>query len=532
MDELGGKLRQAKALAGRGKVSRRDFMQLAMATGLSAAAASTLFATSARAEPKKGGSFRIGIYHGATTDSLDPATHSGGMVATALWGGGSNSLTEVDAKGAIHGDIAESFEPSEGARKWMFKIRPGVTFHDGKSVTAKDVIASIRHHMGPDTKSGAKSILTSVEDIREDDVSTVVFDLSEGNADFPFLLSDYHLAILQANEDGTANWQTPVRTGPFTIERFEPGVRALLKRNPNYHRDVWFDDVTVTVIADVTARTNALLTGAVDYIDRCELKTLNLLERNSNIEVDKVTGYGHHMFIANVTEAPFDNRDVRTALKYAVDREDIVRKVFGGVYSTANDNPVAPTLQYAIDPQPVHKYDPELARSYIKKAGLDTLSIDLSVSDAAFAGAVDAALLFKEHARAAGIEINVIREAADSYWDNVWMKKPFSATSLNGRATADWLFTTSYAENAAWNETAWKNPRFNELLVQARAELDQTKRAAMYAEMQQLVHDDGGLINLVWSTYVSAHSKNVAHGEIAANWENDGRKIPARWWTA
>src|SRR5690606_6269091 len=112
-----------------------------------------------------------------------------------------------------------------------------VTFHDGKSVSAKDVIASIRHHMGPDTKSGAKSILASVLDVREDNASTVVFELSEGNADFPFLLSDYHLAIMQANENGTANWQTPVRTGPFTIERFEPGVRTLLKRNPNYHRD-------------------------------------------------------------------------------------------------------------------------------------------------------------------------------------------------------------------------------------------------------------------------------------------------------
>jgi peptide/nickel transport system substrate-binding protein len=94
------------------------------------------------------------------------------------------------------------------------------------------------------------------------------------------------------------------------------------------------------------------------------------------------------------------------------------------------------------------------------------------------------------------------------------------------------MFTEAYAANAAWNETFWKNPRFNELLVGARSETDDAERAAMYAEMQQLVHDDGGLINLVFNTYVSAHSKKISHGEIAANWGADGAKLASRWWQA
>ena len=118
----------------------------------------------------------------------------------------------------------------------------------------------------------------------------------------------------------------------------------------------------------------------------------------------------------------------------------------------------------------------------------------------------------------------MIREPNDGYWDNVWLKKPFYASYWAGRPTCDWMFTTAYAAEAVWNETFWKNPRFNELLVAARSETDDTKRAGMYAEMQQLLHDDGGLINLVFNSYVDAHTKALAHGEVASNWPMDGHE--------
>jgi peptide/nickel transport system substrate-binding protein len=145
---------------------------------------------------------------------------------------------------------------------------------------------------------------------------------------------------------------------------------------------------------------------------------------------------------------------------------------------------------------------------------------------------VDAAVLYQQQAKAAGIDLNVVREPDDGYWDNVWLKKPWVAGYWGGRPTCDWLFTVVYAKGAAWNETKWANPRFNELLVQARGETDDKKRAAMYAEMQQLVHDDGGVIVIVFNNYVDANSKKLAHGPIAANWEGDGLRIAERWWLA
>ena len=178
----------------------------------------------------------------------------------------------------------------------------------------------------------------------------------------------------------------------------------------------------------------------------------------------------------NVTVPPFDNVDVRLALKWAIDREDIAQKVFLGHASPGNDNPIAPSVKFAIDPEPRHVYDPEKAKFHLEKAGLSSLKVDLSVADAAFNGAVDAGVLFQEHAKAAGIEINVIREPNDGYWDNVWLKKGWCASYWSGRPTVDWMMTTTYAAGAAWNETYWNNPRFNELLVAARAELDEKKR--------------------------------------------------------
>jgi peptide/nickel transport system substrate-binding protein len=265
-------------------------------------------------------------------------------------------------------------------------------------------------------------------------------------------------------------------------------------------------------------------------MDRCEAKSLKYLERQTGIEIDKTTGYEHNVFSMNVTAAPYDNKDVRNAIKFAVDREAIVKKIYGGIGKVGNDNPVAANVKFAINPEPIHKYDPEMAKSLLKKAQVSNLKIALSAADAAFTGAVDAATIFRESAAVAGIDLTVVREPNDAYWDNVWLKKPFVASQWFGRPTADGVLTLAYAEDSTQNETFWKNPRFNELLVKARGELDEKKRAEMYAECQQLLHDDGGLINLIFTTYVSGHSTKVAHGPLLSNYDIDGLRIAQRWW--
>jgi peptide/nickel transport system substrate-binding protein len=534
MTDYESKLKLATKLVGQGKISRRDFMQLALAAGMTTAGANMLFTRAARAEPKKGGHFKSGQGHGATTDTLDPATWTNNLQFDMSVGIFGAQLASVDQKNAIQPHLAESFEPAEGASKWIFKLRKGLTFHNGKTVTATDVVETYNYHRAEGSKSAVKSLLDTLSDIKADGPDTIVFTLKSGSADFPYITSDYHLPIYPAKDGGGIEWEKGVGAGPFIIEHYEPGVKVTAKRNPNYHKPdlPYFDSIEALSIVDVTARTNGIAAGELHHMNRVDLKTIDLLKQNPDLEIDNVTGFGHYVAPMNVTAKPFDNVDVRSALKWAIDRKEIVDKILFGYGTPGNDNPIAPTVKYASVPQPVYSYDPEKAKSLLKKAGMENLKIDLSTSNAAFSGAVDAALLMQAQAKAAGIDINVIREPDDSYWDNVWMKKPWCTSYWGGRPTCDWMFTLAYAKGAAWNDTFWNNERFNDLLATGRAETDDAKRQAIYAEMQQILHDDGGLIVLMFNNYVSAHSKAVAHGDLNSNFDDDGGLIFERWWFA
>ncbi len=527
MTEFEFKLEMAKKAVTRGKLSRRDFMQYAMASGMTLAAAGTLFTAAARAEAKKGGHFRAGLGHGATTDSMDPATWAHGM--NFAWGKGLNGapLVRLDQKANAIPYLAESFEPADGAKKWIFKIRKGVTFHNGKTLTADDVVATFNYHTGADSKSPGKALLGALTSVKADGPETVIFELSGGNADFPYLMSDYHFPILPS-EGGKVDLSGG-GAGPYVLEKLEPGVRATFKRNPNAFAPGNFDSIEQLSIIDPAARTNAYLAGEVDYIDRADLKTIDLLKSAPETEIYNVSGYQHYTAPMFTDVAPFDKVEVRQALKYAINRQELVDKILFGYGKAGNDNPLASAMKFATDPAPAYTYDPDKAKSLLAKAGMANLKVDLSASDAAFAGSVDAALLMAESAKAAGIDINVIREPNDSYWDNVWLKKPWCHCYWGGRPVVDMFLTVSLAAEAAWNDTHWKNPRFNELLPIARGETDEAKRAAMYAEMQQLVHDDGGQMVLMFSNYVGALNTKLVHGELNADLDQDGGYMYDRW---
>ncbi len=158
--------------------------------------------------------------------------------------------------------------------------------------------------------------------------------------------------------------------------------------------------------------------------------------------------------------------------------------------------------------------------------------MDLSAADAAFAGGVDAAVLYKESAAKCGIEINVIREPNDGYWSNVWMKKAWGMCFWSGRATEDWMFSTAYAEGVDRNDTFWTHDRFNKLLKQARAELDNAKRREMFYEMQQIVRDEGATVVMLFANDLHGLTTKLKFDKVAPNWEMDGNKCAERWWFA
>ncbi len=511
-----------------GSLSRREFITRMSALGLVVAASPSIFSTDAWAQaPKRGGRLRLGLSGGSTTDVLDPALITDIGTRVLIFGTLGNNLVEIDHENKAVPELAESWESTPDAKIWVFKLRKGIEFHNGKTFDADDVIYSMNHHRGEGSKSGGKGLLKAVSKIKKEDKYAVSFELESGNADFPYLLSDYHFVICPKDGD----FKSGIHTGAYVLKNFEPGVRAFGTRNPNYFKSDrgWFDEFEILTINDVNARTNAIKTNQIDVMNRCELKTVNLMKRMPGIEIMQQNGYKHYTFAMQTGTAPYNNNDVRLALKYGVDREQMVKTILRGYGTVGNDHPISPSNRFHAADLPQRQYDPDKAKFHLKKAGMTGTTFDFHTADAAFVGAVDAGVLYKEQAGKAGININVVREPNDGYWSNVWMKKPFCAVYWGGRPTEDMMFSTAYAKDAPWNDTSWNNSKFNDLLIAARSELDEKKRRVMYEDMQALVRDDGGVVVPMFSADLSACSEKIGHGPLAVNWELDGNKAPERW---
>lgn len=513
-------------------LSRRGFMTTAMAAGMAVPGVLGLSGQALASTPKKGGTFKIGWGSGSTTDSLDPATYEGPInSATAFLYG--NNLVEVDATGGLQPELAESYG-SEDAKTWVFTLRQGVEFHNGQTLTPADVIATINHHRGEGSKSAVNGLVKQIKDMRADG-NNVIFELDGANADFPFILSDYHLIILPSKDGALIDPQGGIGTGGYVIETYEPGVRLKAKRFANYFKPdrAHFDEVEFLTIIDPTARQTALLNGDVHAIDRVDPKTVALLSRAPHINILEETSTLHYTVPMRVDTAPFDNYDLRMALKLAVKRQELVDKILLGHGSVGNDHPISTANRFHNADLAQREFDPEKAMHHYKKSG-HSGAIQVSASDAAFAGAVDAAQLIAASAAEAGINVEVIREPSDGYWSNVWNKKPWCFSYWSGRPTEDWMFASAYTNDTEWNETAWKTgdaaDRFNAIVLEARSELDDAKRRALYAEAQMLVNDDSGALIPMFANHIMGVSKTIGHGEIAANWEMDGAKAHERWW--
>lgn len=489
-------------------INRRDFNKGLL--GLSAAGAlggGLILPQHVRAaEPKKGGRLRVAGYVQSPKDTMDPAKctfHMDYMRMHTFF----NGLTRLDESLTPQPELAESFEPNADASEWTFTLRSGVTFHNGKTLDANDVVFSLNRHLDEKVGSSAASLLSGVTSITADGNNVVKVSLDSPNADLPVALGTFHFMIVPV---GTEDMSKGIGTGPFQVAEFKPGVRTLGKRNDNYWKKdagPYLDEIELFAINDETARLNALISGDVHMALQINPKAAGRVNDVKGVELFETKSGQFADLVTMVDRAPSNNLDLQLALKYLQNREKILKKIYNGFGAIGNDIPIDPTNPFYCHDIAQRSFDLDKAKHHIKKSGIN--KIEISVANAAATGAVEQALFLQRNAARAGLTIDVKKVPEDGYWSHTWIKKPFHYAGWNPRPTADIMFTLSLHSQADWNESRWKNARFDELLKAQRSQTDLAKRKEMFCEMQQLVHEEAGRVIPVFLSYIDAVSSNL-----------------------
>ncbi len=512
-------------------LDRRCFMNAAMASGMTIAAASALWARTAHAAPSHGGHVTIGLDGGASIDTLDPIKAIGTdhvtMAALCCF----DTLTELQADGTPVGSLAESWETSTDGRTWTFHLREA-EFHNGKTVTADDVVWSLNRQVSDDnTYAEGKQIIGALEDVKSDGPDTVVMVQKEVNFDLPAHLSAFGMLI---GPEGTTDWEQGVGSGPYVLEEFVPGVRFAGSKYANFYRDDqgFFDSVELLNIEDPSSRASALLSGSADVISQPDGRTAGLLGSTDGVSLLEVPGTQHYTTAMRTDVDPFTDNHIRLAVKYGIRRQEIVDKVFGGFGYVGNDHPIGRNQQFFNTDLPQREYDPDKASWHLKQAGLDSIALELKASDGAFGGSVDMGVLMAESMAPAGIDVTVDRVPGDGYWSEVWLVAPWCCVYWNGRPTVDWMLTSSYISTSSWNDTYFRSERFDSLLTAARSEPDQALRRDMYFELQEILNMEGGTTVVAFASSLIGASDALGRGEVSGSRRMDDARLARRWWFA
>ncbi|AYM96722.1 ABC transporter substrate-binding protein [Acidovorax sp. 1608163] len=487
--------------------SRRDVLTMLMACGMQAGAAGGLasLATSAHAQtPKRGGRIRVAGATAAATDTLDPAKQSnqtdysrGSMIY--------NGLTSLDGSLTPQPALAESFT-TQDAKTWVFTLRKGVVFHDGKALSPADVVFSILRHKDPATASKAKVLADQIETVRASGPNEVTMVLSAPNADLPVILGTFHFCIVK---DGTTDFNAGIGTGPYKLKEFKPGVRSLMVRNEAYWKPgkPYLDEIEFVGIGDETARVNALLSGGMDLVASVNPRSVARVKSTPGYAIFTTQSGQYSDLIMRKDMGPGMSPDFAQAMKYLFDREQMKKTIALDYAVLGNDQPIDPTNRFHFKDLPQRSFDLDKAKFHLQKSGV-TGKIPMVVSPAAMYS-VEIALLLQQAGQRIGLDIDVKRMPADGYWSNHWLNSPVGFGNVNPRPSADTILTQFFKSDAAWNESRWKSAQFDQLLLASRAETDLPKRKQMYADMQTMIHNEAGIGIPLFLASIDGHSTKL-----------------------
>ncbi len=359
-----------------------------------------------------------------------------------------------------------------------------------------------------DPSNGA-NILTKPFDVKGiekvDDV-TLRLPLTRPIADIKTLFfTAYGMSIVQ---DGAKDFSKPIGTGAFMFDSFKVGESSVMKKNPNYWQTgkPLLDELEINSVGDPDARLNALRSGDVDAISFVPFPAAAKLKDGGDINLLISDAPSHVYFTMAVDLKPFDNNDVRQAMRLIADRQALVDTVQVGFGALGNDIRF-PGVQFYDSELPQREQDIDQAKSLLKKAGMEGLKVTLFASDWG-PGMLNSATVFAEQAKDAGVTITIDNSSGDTYLADKYLKVAFGQ-SFATPFPIPVMYNLQLVTGGIWNETHWNRPEYDKLVFEAQAQTDEAKATELWYEAQKIQWDEGG--DLIWGTvpYVDGLAKNV-----------------------
>jgi peptide/nickel transport system substrate-binding protein len=462
----------------------------------------------AAGEPKRGGRLQVGCVGGGAREAFNPQI--GGenlMIILRLYTHFDELLRIIDPT-SPQPALALEWTPNADATVWQFKLRPEVTWHDGKPFGADDVIYSLRFMSDPKHYQSVSLQDVLLDEIKKVDDLTVEVPLARPSTIFPTTLG-------KMVQDGATDFREPIGTGAFMLESFTVGQRSLSVRNPNYWDEgkPYVDELEFISIDDDSARMNALLSGEINVMADVPFSLAEQYKDSDEITLIDIPSFSPHVTYMAIDVPPWDDVRVRTAMKLIADREGLVAGALSGFGVIANDLFGKGLPFYAdTDQIPQRERDVEQARFLLKEAGYDgDLTVTLETSPIS-PGIVEAATLLKAQAAEAGVTINIERVPPAAYYDTSlkYLKMPFAQSAWLGDSLGS-FYQGALLSDSPYNETHWRDPEFDELVRSALGATDENEAAEFWLQAQKIQWEQGG--NLIWGiqNLTDAAAANV-HG--------------------
>lgn len=453
-------------------------------------------AAAAAGQPKRGGILKVGLQ--ADPTSFDPQKTS----LTALFHVTEHVyslLVRLKPDLSVEPDLAEKWDISPDGKTYTFTLRKGVKFHSGRPLVAADVKYTFDRLVDPATASPNAALLSPVDNVSAPDESTVVITLKQADASFLTNLTSGAAVIInrdavQQNGDLT---KTADGTGPFKFKEYVPNTRVVLERNPDYWEQgkPYVDGVEMIIASDDTARTAAVRTGTVDFIEYAPLKDMPNLKNDSSLSIAGDQNTNIRFIGLNVTRAPFDNLKVRQAIAAVVDREAVLGPaVFG--FGTPTLEIFPPGFWAGLGTKPPSP-DVAKAKQLLTEAGYPSGFTTTILSWSQYSFLSNAAVVVQDQLKQIGINADITLEENAAYIKD-YLDNNFDLTVTGTSAYVDPndIYLRNFGTGQKSNAVRYSNPKADELIAAATATTDQAKRKEIYQQLQQLLLDDAPWVNL------------------------------------